>query len=192
MALVNAKWTVEDYHRMIDAGILDDRQVELLRGEIVERVPEGLPHAYYSDETAQYLRQLLGNRAKVREGKPITLPNQSEPEPDLAVAWQFPEGVIVEPLGEVYLRHHPYPENIFWLIEFSQSSLVKDLEDKSRIYAEAGIQEYWVVNLRQKQLVVFRDPHLDKFRSQQTLERGSIAPIAFQEISVSIDRVLGK
>lgn len=182
MVLVTAKWTIEDYHRMIEAGILDNRHVELLCGEIVEMVPEGLPHAYYSDETAEYLRGLLGGRAKIREGKPITLPNQSEPEPDLA---------IVEPLGEVYLSHHPYPENIFWLIEFSQSSLMKDLEIKSKIYAAVEIQEYWVVHLQKKQLIVFRDPQDGTFRSQQTLERGSITPIAFQEIAVSIDRIVG-
>jgi Uma2 family endonuclease len=115
--LTTAKWTLDDYHRMIDVGILVDRRVELLYGEIVEIAPEGTPHSYYSDESATCLRTLLGNRARVREAKPITLPNTSEPEPDLA---------IVEPLGTVYLEHHPYPENIFWLIEFSNTSLTLD------------------------------------------------------------------
>ncbi len=64
---------------------------------------------------------------------------------------------IVKPLGEVYLVHHPYPEDIFWIIEFSHSTLSKDLGDKKDIYAEAGIAEYWVVNLKNSQLLVFRD-----------------------------------
>jgi len=81
---------------------------------------------------------LLGDRATIRLSKPITLPNHSEPEPDIAIAQR---------LGREYLQHHPYPENIFWLIEYSDSTLSKDLEIKSKIYAEVGILEYWVVNI---------------------------------------------
>ena len=109
--------------------------------------PEGEPHAYASHEAADYLSALLEKRVAIRQAKPITLPNQSEP--DIA---------IVQRLGRDYLEHHPYPENIFWLIEYSNSSLSKDLETKSHLYAEAGIPEYWVVNLQRKQLVGFRDP----------------------------------
>lgn len=180
--LTTAKWTLDEYHRMIDAGILDDRRVELLNGEIVEMPPEGTPHSYYSDEAANYLRSLLGSRARVREAKPITLPNNSEPEPDLS---------IVEPLGAIYLEHHPYPANVFWLIEFSNSSLTKDLEDKSKIYASAGILEYWVVNLRKMQLIVFRHPEDGEYSFKQTLTSDFISPLAFSDISVSITQLLG-
>ncbi|MBI4783043.1 MAG: Uma2 family endonuclease [Oscillatoriophycideae cyanobacterium NC_groundwater_1537_Pr4_S-0.65um_50_18] len=91
-----------------------------------------------------------------------------------------------------YLEHHPYPENIFWLIEFSDSSLTKDLEDKAKVYAEADIQEYWVVNLRKMQLIVFRLPEDSAYTSKQTLTSGLISPLAFQDVEVSIDRLLGK
>jgi Uma2 family endonuclease len=60
-----AKWTLEQYHQMIDAGILDDRRVELLNGEIIELSPEGEPHAFYSRTNAKYLEQLLGDRVEV-------------------------------------------------------------------------------------------------------------------------------
>jgi len=100
---------------MIAAGILDDRHVELLNGEIVEMTPEGVPHASLSSDAADYLRSLLAGMAKIREAKPVTLPpNDSEPEPDIA---------IVELPSSIYHAHHPYPENIFWLIEYSDSSL---------------------------------------------------------------------
>ncbi|WP_322745480.1 Uma2 family endonuclease [Plectonema radiosum] len=72
------------------------------------------------------MSELLGKRAKIRHAKPITLPNDSEPEPDLA---------IVQRLGRDYREHHPYVENIFWVIEYSNSSLEKDLERKSKILA---------------------------------------------------------
>lgn len=121
MTLIAAKWTIDEYHHMIAAGILSDRKVELLQGEIVEIPPEGEPHAYCSDEAGEYLAKLLGERAKIRQAKPITLPNNSEPEPDIA---------IVQRLGRDYREHHPYPENIFWLIEYANSSLEKDLRKK--------------------------------------------------------------
>lgn len=70
---------------MIAAGILDNRRVELLRGEIVEMSPEGEPHAYFSSEAAEYLIRLLGDQAMIRSSKPITLTNDSEPEPDIAI-----------------------------------------------------------------------------------------------------------
>lgn len=176
MTTTTAKWTIDDYHRMIAAGILDDRRVELLQGEIVEMSPEGEPHAYFSSAAAEYLIQLLGDRAMIRSSKPITLPNDSEPEPDLA---------IVQRLGREYLKHHPKPENIFWLIEYSDSSLDKDLQTKSQIYAEVKILEYWVVNLQQRQLVVFREPQDREYATKFRLTTGeTIYPLAFPDVAV--------
>jgi Uma2 family endonuclease len=185
MTLITAKWTVETYHQMIAAGILADRRVELLNGEIIEMAPEGTPHAVYSQEAADYLRSVLGSRAKIREAKPITLLNtHSEPEPDIAV-------VAPHPI-QVYLQHHPYPEDIFWLIEFSDSSLSKDLEVKSQIYAAAAIREYWVLNLKTLKLIIFRLPVDGIYESKTTFETGTIAPLAFPEVMISIDRLLSR
>ena len=176
-----AKWSVDDYHRMIEAGILRDRRVELLKGEIVEMSPEGEPHAYFSSEAGEYLTRLLGDCAMIRQSKPITLPNDSEPEPDIA---------IVQRLGREYLEHHPYPENIFWLIEYSDSTLDKDLQTKSKVYAEVKIPEYWVVNLKRRQLVIFRDPQDGEYASKFTLSGGTIYPLAFPEVAISIDSIV--
>jgi Uma2 family endonuclease len=177
-----AEWTIEEYHRMIAAGILDHRHVELLKGEIVEMSPEGEPHAYFSSESGEYLTRLLGERAMIRSSKPITLPNNSEPEPDIA---------IVQRLGREYLEHHPYPENIFWLIEYSNSSLDKDLQIKNKVYAEVNIPEYWVVNLKKRQLIVFRDPHDGEYASKFTLLGGTtINPLAFPDVTISIDSIV--
>lgn len=183
MTLTTAKWNIDDYHRMIAAGILTGRQVELLNGEIVEMAPEGEPHAYCSDEAGEYLIYLLANMAKVRQAKPITLPDSnSEPEPDIA---------IEQRLGRGYREHHPYPENVFWLIEYSDSSLTKDLEVKTKIYAAAGIPEYWVINLRTMQLIVFRQPTQEGYQSQEILTQGTINPLAFPDIAISIHKLLG-
>lgn len=181
MAVVTAKWTIDEYHRMVDAGILCDRRVELLKGEIVEASSEGEVHAYANDEAGEYLAQLLGMRAKIRQGKPITLPNDSEPEPDIAV---------VQRLGQEYRQHHPYPENIFWLIEYANSSLEKDLDVKSKIYGEVGIPEYWVVNLKKGHLVVFRDPVDGEYATKFTLTGGVIQPVAFPDLDISVESII--
>ena len=72
MTITLAKWTIDEYHAMIEAGFRDNRQVELLEGEIVEISPEGEAHAYFSSEAEEYLRELLGNKATIRSGKLIT------------------------------------------------------------------------------------------------------------------------
>jgi Uma2 family endonuclease len=181
MTLTIAKWTLEEYHQMIAAGILDNRHVELLRGEIVEMSPEGEPHANKSTKAAEYLIRVLGDRAQVRSSKPITLPNGSEPEPDIA---------IVQRLDEEYDQHHPYPENIFWVIEYSHTSLSKDLEIKTQIYAEVGILEYWVVDLKEAKLIVFRELLNGEYQFRQEFTQGEIRPVAFPDSVISIDKLL--
>jgi Uma2 family endonuclease len=181
MTVTLAKWTIEEYHSMVELGLLDNRQVELLRGEIVEMPPEGEAHAYFSSEAEEYLRNLLGDCATIRSGKPITLSDLSEPEPDIA---------IVRKLGREYLAHHPYPENVFWLIEYANSSLEKDLNIKTQIYAEAGIVEYWVVNLKKRQLIIFREPQESEYNSKFTLTTGTIYPLAFPDVAIEVNAIV--
>lgn len=182
MPLTLAKWTLEQYHQMIEAGVLDDRAVELINGEIVEMPPEGEPHAYSNTETRDYLIRLLGDIAQIRDSKPITIPtSRSEPEPDLA---------IVQPLGREYQTHHPYPENVLWVIEFSKTSLTKDLNEKLETYARAGIQEYWVVDLQHQRLIVFRNPIEGTYQSRQDMIEGVICSLAFPKIEISVGRIL--
>lgn len=179
---VLAKWTVDDYHRMIETGILDSRHVELLAGEIYEMTPEGPPHTFYGGSLADNFRDRLGHRALVREAHPITLAD-SEPEPDIA---------IVRGSWTQYQHRHPGPEDILLLVEVSDSSLTKDLEQKKAIYAAAGIQEYWVLDLTIHQLIVFRHPVGDNFQSRQDLQEGTIAPLASPDIKISLSQLLTK
>lgn len=181
MTVTTYKWTIDRYHQAIQAGVFDDQPVELLRGELIIMPPEGEPHAYYNREAGDYLRTLLGTRAKVSEAHPITLSDDSEPIPDLA---------IIKPLGAVYLEHHPYPSDIHWLIEFSNATLTKDLTTKKSAYAASGIQEYWVVNLKEKQLHVFKDLQDGKYTSEDILKTGTISPIAFQDVNIQVNRLM--
>jgi Uma2 family endonuclease len=176
------RWTVDRYHRAVEAGIFDGQPLELLEGELIEMSPEGIPHAGLSSDAADYLRSQLGNRVKVREAKPITLPNDSEPEPDIA---------IVQPLGEIYkTERHPQVADIFWVIEYSNSSLEKDLGLKDKIYARANIPEYWVVNLKTRALIVFRNPVGGEYQLRDSLTSGTIYPESFPTVQLEVARLL--
>lgn len=182
MTVTMAKWTLEDYHHMVDAGLLEGRAVEFLNGEVVEMSPEGAPHAAASSDAGEYLAGLVGSRAQIRQAKPITISAlASEPEPDLA---------IVRRLGRGYRQQHPTPEDVFWLVEYAHTSLSKDLDEKKRLYADAGIPEYWVVNLRDRSMLVFRQPVNGTYRFEQTLSQGEITPLAFPDTVVSVDKLL--
>lgn len=175
-----AKWSVDDYHRMVEAGILSDRYVELLAGEIVEMSPETPLHYATAKRGAKYLEDLLQGKADVRFNGPITL-TDSEPEPDIAIV-RLPESA--------YLQRHPQPEDIFWIVEVAHSSLKKDLEIKAAIYAAAGIPEYWVLSLSTRQINVFRHPQAEAYTERQIFQAGTITPLAFADVAVSIERLL--
>jgi Uma2 family endonuclease len=180
MSVTIAKWTIEQYHRLVAAGMLTDRRVELLAGNIIEMSPEEMSHAVYCGDAVDYLKQLLGDRAKVREAHPITLPNDSEPEPDIAVVRSTPSR---------YLDHHPYPADIFWLVEYADNTLAKDLTAKQVIYAQAGILEYWVVNLQAPELIIFRGASSRGYETETKLVTGNIAPLAFPALDIEVRRL---
>lgn len=159
-----AKWSVEDYHHMIAAGILRDRRVELLAGDIIQMSPEGPLHASRLRKIANYLRSLLNGLALVSEAHPVTL-QQSEPEPDIAIV-RLPESK--------YDRRHPGSEDIFWLIEIADTTLAVDLNKKKQIYAAAGINEYWVMNVKANSLTVFRQPIGDDYSLKSDPESGRV------------------
>jgi Uma2 family endonuclease len=180
MTLIAAKWSIDDYHKMIETGLLDGRSVELINGAIIQMVPEGIAHAFCCRGTAKYLRTILGDRAEISEAHPISLPNDSEPEPDIA---------IVKAPDTLYQNRHPQPDDIFWLIEIANTALVNDLGIKRELYAQAGITEYWVMNLQTSELKVFRDLSANDYRSEISLSSGIVSPLAFPDLAIEISRL---
>ena len=89
-----------------------------------------------------------------------------------------------------YNNRHPAPEDIFWVVEVAKTSLKKDLELKAYIYAAAQIPEYWVLDLSAKQIIVFREPLDGKYTTEQIIVQGTITPLAFLEIQVSVEKLL--
>ena len=174
-----AKWSVAQYHQMIAAQIFNDQSVELIAGEIVEMSPETPLHYNTAKRGVRYLEELLKGKAEVRFNGAITLAD-SEPEPDIAIV-RLPESR--------YDEHHPYSEDIYWLVEVANTSLKKDLELKKSIYATANIQEYWVLDLAGKKIHVFRNSQGDDYSSYQIWEQGKLAPLAFPDLSVFLEKL---
>ncbi len=169
------KWTVEDYHHMIESGLLAGKSVELLEGDIVEMSPEGIPHSFTCQSVSDYLRELFRGKAYVRDSHPITLDN-SEPEPDIAIV-RLPKNI--------YAKHHPYPDDIYWLVEISNQTLAKDLEEKSLTYARNNnnIPEYWVIDLVNNQVIVSTNPQNNQYQNKQEFTTGIIKTLVFPDIT---------
>jgi Uma2 family endonuclease len=178
--LPRAKWSIEDYHQMIAAGILADRRVELLQGEIIEMSPELPIHYDTTDEGADYLKQRFAGKAKVRFNGPITL-SDSEPEPDI---------VIAQLKAQSYRSQHPRPEEIYLVIEFANTSLTKDLGQKAQLYAAAGIPEYWVVDLNLREIHLFRQIQSDRYSQHTQVATGTLTIAPFPTIAIDVTRLL--
>jgi Uma2 family endonuclease len=179
MTLTLAKFTIGDYHRLVATGVFAGRSVELLEGLIVEMAPEGPEHSDSIRESADWLRANLGERAKVSEAHPVTLA-QSEPEPDIAVV-----------VNQRYRDRHPSTQDIFLIIEVAYSSLDKDYNEKLRTYAEAGIPEYWLVDLLNQRVMVMRQPQDNCYQSSEEYRAGAIQPLQFPELNVPVAVLLG-
>jgi Uma2 family endonuclease len=143
------RFSVDQYHRMIQAGILgEDDPVELLEGYLVLKMSRNPAH----DATIQFIQRrlyrVLPEKWDLRTQLAISL-GESEPEPDFAV---------VRGEAQNYLTRHPGPADIGVVIEIANTSLQRDLDDKARVYAQAGIAAYWVVNVTDRSVEAFTRP----------------------------------
>jgi len=141
--------TVEQYHTMIDRGILgpDDR-VELLEGVIVQKMTKRPTHSVATVATSEALRRVVPRGWSVNAQEPITL-ETSEPEPDVAV---------IRGTRRDYLKRHPGPGDVGLVVEVADTTLKRDRIVKKRIYAAAGIPFYWILDLTRRRLVVYSEP----------------------------------
>jgi Uma2 family endonuclease len=175
--------SVQDYHRMVEAGILAaDERVELIEGQLYKMAAKGTAHSAAVTRLDRVLSRLLTDKALLRFQDPVQLSNFSEPEPDIAI-------VQIDPLD--YEDHHPTPEEVFWLIEVADTTLRRDRDLKVPVYGRSGIQEYWILDVQERCLYVYREPGPTGYRVQQTLsEQDTIAPLAFPECEVAIREFL--
>jgi Uma2 family endonuclease len=157
------RYTVDDYYRMADAGILSpDARVELIDGEVMEIPPIGPPHASMVTELQNRLIRAVGEAAVVRVQLPVRLGPYDEPEPDLAV--------VTPPLAKHRTRH-PKPADILLLIVVGDSSLPLDRDVKLARYAACGITEAWLVDANAGTVLRCREPDAEGYRRADAIHR---------------------
>jgi Uma2 family endonuclease len=155
VAAARRRFTREEYHRMAEAGILtrSDR-VELIRGEIITMSPQGRRHRAFIDNLNQLLITRLAGRAIISIQMPIVLADDTEPEPDVQ---------ILRRRAVPYKDREADASDALLLVEVAESSLAYDRATKLRLYAAAGIPEYWVVDCVAESIEVHRAPHTDGY-----------------------------
>lgn len=164
VAVSRRRFTVDDYHRMGEVGILSPTdRVELIDGEIVSMTPIGPRHGASVDRTNRVLVTAVGTSAIVRVQGSVRLDLFHEPEPDI---------VLLRPRADFYASAHPGAADILLIIEFAESSIDYDRDIKRRVYAKAGVVEYWLVDLNEDVVHVHADPSNAVYRSVTSYRRG--------------------
>lgn len=141
------RWQRAEYDRLVDLGLFHGESLELIGGQLVVAEPQGAYHASAVGVAEDALRASLPPGWTVRVQQPVSLDDESEPEPDL---------VVVPGRPADYRRSHPARPTL--VVEVAETSLRFDREDKGSLYARAGIRDYWIVNLVDRALEVYRDP----------------------------------
>lgn len=175
------RFTREEFDRMAEAGVFDPgERLELLSGEICIMTPQRSTHAVAVGKTQRALEQCFGKNYWVRIQMPLVLDPNSEPEPDLAVVTGQPSD---------YRERHP--DTALLVVEVADTSLLRDQHIKQKIYAQAGIAEYWIVNLTDQKLEVYREPHGEQFQNSQVLIAGQqIMPLAQSSLPINVSDLL--
>ena len=182
--IVRHRFSVEDYHRMAQAGILgEDDRVELIDGEIMEMAPIGPAHAGTVLRLTTLLGQRLQGQALVSVQNPIRLGEHSEPQPDLC---------LLRPRHDYYRSSHPTAADVLLLIEVAEASAEYDREVKVPLYGRHGVGEVWLVDLGEGVIEVYRGPGAEGYGEVMVVGRGqTLSPLAFPDLGLSAEELLG-
>ena len=175
--------SVKEYYRMAETGALPpEARVELLDGQIIDMSPIGPFHGGVTNYLITFFADVARRRWITTAKNPVRLNDDSEPQPDL---------VLLKPSADFYRNRHPKPQDVFLLVEISDTSLEKDQEKKVPAYARAGIVEVWIVNLNEQTIEVYRQPHFAGYGSKVILSAGDKAsPQAFPDVSLDVAELL--
>lgn len=167
-----------EYERMVEMGLFEDERVELLYGVIISMSPHGPEHDGALSRLTELLVARLAGRARVRVQSSFAASDGSEPEPDFAAV----------PIADYDDAH---PSKAFLIVEVAKSSLIKDKGPKARLYAQSGVEEYWVVNLVEDLLEVYTEPRDGLFRQITLHRRGDIVRLRhFPDVEIGVSEVL--
>jgi Uma2 family endonuclease len=184
VAVNRRRFTVDDYHRMWDVGILSPAdRVELIDGEIVTKMAIGPRHGASVDRANRALTTAVDTSAIVRVQGSVRLDLFNQPQPDI---------VLLQPRTDFYSSAHPTAADIMLLVEVAESSIDFDRNIKMRAYAKAGVPEYWLVDLNEDVVRVHSEPSNGIYRTVVGFLRGqSIAPRLLPACTISTLDLLG-
>jgi Uma2 family endonuclease len=173
--------TREEYERLVKEGFFDpDARIELIHGRLVEMAPQTTFHSVGINLAQVELGRVFGEGFAIRVQLPLAIDPDSEPEPDVVVAPGNPRD---------YLAGHPTFAAL--VVEVAETSLLSDRNEKAGLYAQAGIPEYWLLNLVKACLEVYRDPRNGEYQSRAVLLPGDfISPLARPEAQVAVADLL--
>lgn len=177
------RFSVQDYYRMAETGVLKpDARVELLNGEIIDMSPIGPLHGGVTNYLNDVFSKASRGRWLTTVQNPVRLDEHSEPQPDL---------MLLKPAADYYRNRHPRPEDVLLLIEVSDATLKFDREAKLPAYGRAGIGEVWIVNLTDRTVEVYREPHFTGYDSKSVLRTGEeAAPGVFPDLKINVEDLL--
>lgn len=154
--------SAREYYKMAEVGILKpEDDIELINGEIIKMSPIGSKHPAYIDLLDELLKDLLGKKVQVRVQSSVRLDDYSEPEPDL---------MILKRRKDFYINRIPTPKDVYLIIEVANSTLEKDRKIKAPLFAKAGIPEYWILNIPDKQLECYSSPKSGKYQKETIIK----------------------
>jgi Uma2 family endonuclease len=143
-------WTRDEFYQLGEFGLFKDRPIELIEGRIIEMSPMGAPHIALVTIIGDILREVFGSGYFIRGQGPLDLGELFQPQPDIAV---------IAGKARDYIKNHPTTAVL--VIEVAESSLAYDRTVKTSLYAKAGLADYWIINLIDNQLEVYRQPGAD-------------------------------
>jgi len=181
--LTRRLFTVDDYHRMTEAGILlEDDRVELIEGELIEMAAIGNRHSAAVDRLTELFVERLQRRAIVRVQGSVRLNERNEPQPDL---------VILRRREDFYEKAPAGSGDTLLVIEVADSSLDFDRDIKAPLYARTGVPEFWIVDLEARAVSIFREPIASGYRSAFTARPGEmIAPSGLPDVGIDVEEVM--
>ncbi|MCA9223713.1 MAG: Uma2 family endonuclease [Planctomycetales bacterium] len=171
------RFSVAEYHAMIEHGILHDERVELLRGWLTQPMNRGPAHSTATKLIERSLERVLSEDWLVRVQEPITL-TDSEPEPDIAIV-----------LGNIrsFSQTHPQAADVALVVEVAQTSIAQDRGLKLSIYAGAGIPQYWIMNLPERSIEVYSqvDPTGLRYQQRRDFRAGELLPLILRNAVIA-------
>ena len=178
------RFRVDDFRKMTEAGILPEESGwEIIDGYLIDKMTIGSKHAGTVKRLNRKLTNLPGDLVIVSVQDPIQIDEYNAPEPDIA---------LLKPREDFYAASHPTPEDVLLLIEVSDSTIEYDREIKKNIYAQAGIAEFWLVNLQENTVEIYSQPKNGNFRLVRILEAGeTLQSAAIESLILQVDEILG-